>query len=105
MPEDEMEARNSLAKLLDEVGHQEVAKRVRAVLDRDVDKLILGLWHRSDDEKSEDIVEVLKERPRLFSDDETEVWKRRIRSQALSNHPGFLLGIEAYEALYESSPD
>ena len=105
MPEDEMEARNSLANLLDEAGDQEIAERVRAVLDRDVDKLILGLWHKSDDEKSEDIVEVLKERPRLFSDDETEVWKRRIRSRILSNHPGFLLGIEAYEVLYESSPD
>ncbi len=104
MPEDQMEARNRLANLLDEAGNQEIAERVRAVSDRDVDKLILGVWHKSDDKKSEDIVEDLKERPRLLSDDENEAWKRRIRSQALSNHTVFLLGIEAYEALYESSP-
>ena len=105
MPEDEIEARNTLANLLDERGNREIAERVRAVPDLDVNKLILGVWHRPDDKKSEDMVEDLKERPRFLSDDETEALKRRFRTEALRGDAIFLLGIEAYKALYESSPD
>jgi hypothetical protein len=103
MLEDQIEARNSLANLLDERGSREVAERVRAVSDRDVDKLILGLWHKLDAEKSERIVEDLKGRPPLLSGDENEVWKRRIRSEVLSDHPVLCLVIETCEALYEST--
>jgi hypothetical protein len=103
MSEDGIEARNGLAALLAGQGLMDLAERVRAVPAEDVDKLILGIWHKPDCERSEDMVEDLQRRPRFLSGDGIESFKKTARSEALGRHPVFLLGIEAYEALYESS--